>query len=376
MTLIAPDNSAALAAVLLGLAWLGFYADGHPTLRKLSGVPWVIGVALLLSNTGVIPLHAPAYDFVGRYVLPLGIPLLLLKADLRAVFRASGWVLPAFFIASFGVSLGAVVGFHVFDLGPEGAKVAGTYAAGFIGGVSDFVAVSQAVGMSPTQFSVALSASSPASILGLLALVSLPAIPFIRRHIPSKIIDASSPEEAGQGEAQLPRFRLTHVAFSLALSFAIVAVADIVSARFDLATYHLLVVTVITVLIANLLPRQLARLEGEFALGMLCMYVFFAMIGAGTDGVAFIAAAPILFVYCTSMLAIHFVVVLLAAKLLRIDLAEALIGSAAAIVGAAAAAAVATAKGWRSLVTPAITIGMFAKLIANFIGIAIVRWLS
>jgi len=41
--------------------------------------------ALLLSNTGVIPMEAPAYGFVGQYLLPLGIPLLLFKANVRTV---------------------------------------------------------------------------------------------------------------------------------------------------------------------------------------------------------------------------------------------------------------------------------------------------
>jgi len=376
VSLIAADNSVALAAVLFGLVWLGFYADGHPILRKLSGVPWVIGVGVLLSNTGVIPLEAPAYGFVGQYLLPLGVPFLLFKANLRTLFRDGGWVVPTFLVASLGVCIGAVSGFFLFDLGAEGAKIAGTYAGAFIGGVVNFVAISQAVSMTPTQFSVALSASAPASVLGLLVLVSLPAIPFVRRHIPSRIINETTAVDTTQIATEYPRLRLDHLAFAIAISLAISAVANLICTRFALGTYNLLVITVITVLLANILPRQLAKLEGDFALGMLCMYAFFAMIGAGTDAVAFLKAAPILFIYCSFMLVVQFVVLLLLSKLFKFDLAEVVIGSAAAIVGAAAAAAIATAKGWKTLITPGITIGMLGYVIANFIGIAIVRWLS
>src|SRR5262249_19236987 len=135
-------------------------------------------------------------------------------------------------------------------------------------------------------------------------------------------------------------------------------------------------VTLITVLLVNLLPRPFARLEGDFSLGMLCMYVFFAMIGAGTDAVVFLKSAPILFVYCCYMLAVQFVVVIAVSKLLKLDLAEVVIGSGAAIVGAAAAAGIASAKGWKSLITAGITIGILGKVIANFIGVALVRWLG
>lgn len=376
MSLIAPDNVTALAAVIFGLAWLGFWADRHPVARKVSGVPWVLTVALLLSNTGVIPLESAAYGFVGTYLLPLGIPFLLFKANFRTVFTQGGWVLPCFGIACVGVSLGAILGFHLFDLGEEGAKIAGTYAGAFIGGVSDFVAISQAVNMTPQTFSVSLGASAPAAIVGLMILVSIPSIGFIRRNIPSRIMDEAIAAEAQKKEEEFPRLRLDHIAAAIAISFAICAVSALICKRWNLGHYNLFVVTLITVALANLAPRQFAKLEGDFPLGMLCMYAFFAVIGAGTNAVSFLQTAPILFVYCTFMLCVHFVVVLAFAKLFRLDLADALMGSAAAIVGAAAAAGIASAKGWRTLVTPAIAVGMFGKVIANFIGLAIVKWLS
>jgi uncharacterized membrane protein len=373
---IAADNLTALAAVLFGLAWLGFWADRHPIARKVSGVPWVLTAGLVLSNSGVIPLESPAYGFVGQYILPLGIPFLLFKANLRTVFKEGGWVLPAFIIASIGICIGAITGFYLFDLGAEGAKIAGTYAGAFIGGMVNFVAISQAVGMTPTTFSVALSASAPVAILGLLFLVALPSIPFVRHHIPSRIIDRTSAADAQQVAEESPRFRLKHVAAAIAISFTICALSNWICTRFNLGTYNLFVVTIITVILANVAPRQFARLEGDFALGMLCMYVFFAMIGAGTDALSFLKAAPILFVYCAFMIAVHFLVLLPLAKLFKLDLADVIIGSAAAIVGAAAAAGIATAKGWKTLITPGISIGILGYVIANFIGIAIVRWLS
>jgi uncharacterized membrane protein len=356
---IAADNFPALGAVIFGLAWLGFWADRHPIASKLSGVPWVLTAALLLANIGVIPLASPAYDFVGQYLLPLGIPLLLLKANFRKMITQGGWVLPAFAIASLGVCIGATLGYYVFDLGPEGAKIAGTYAGAFIGGVTDFVAVSQAVDMTPTTFTVALSASAPAAIVGLFILVSIPSVPWIRRLIPSKIMDqAAAAEQRGTTE-QLPRLRLDHIAGAIALSFAICALAQLVCDRWHLGQYRLFVITIITVVLANLLPGRFEKLEGEFPLGMLCMYAFFAIIGAGTNAVVFLKSAPILFFYCTSMLLVQFVVVLVVGKLLKLDLADILMGSAAAIIGAAAAAGVASAKGWKTLITPAITVGMF-----------------
>ena len=376
MTLIPADATTALAAVIFGLAWLGFWADRNRYTRKFSGVPWVLTVGLLLSNFHVIPHEAPAFGFVGQYLLPLGVPFLLFKANLRNVFTDGRWVLPTFLVASIGVVIGAVSGYFLFDLGEAGAKIAGTYAGAFIGGVVNFVAISQAVEMTPTEFSVSLGASAPAAIVGLLILVTLPSIPFIRRHIPSKIIAAAEQPALADAAEEFPRFRLEHIAAAITLSLAICAVSGYVCKLLDIGTYNLFVITIITVVLANLMPRQFAKLEGDFALGMLCMYAFFAMIGAGTDAMGFITSAPILFIYCTFMLVVHFIVWLVIAKLVKFDLAEAIIGSGAAIVGPAAAAGIASAKGWKTLITPAITIGMLGYVIANFVGIAIYKWLS
>ncbi|MCB1623470.1 MAG: DUF819 family protein [Pseudomonadales bacterium] len=376
MPVISADNLTALAAVLFALAWLGFWIDRQPIASKIPGVPWVIGTGLILSNSGVIPMESAAYGFVGQFMLPLGVALLLYKANLRSIFKQGGWVLPAFLVASIGLSLGAIAGFYIFDLGDAGAKIAGTYTGAFIGGVVNFVAVSQAVGMTPTEFSVSLSASAPASIIGLLVLVALPSIAFIRRHFPSPIIDAAEqPTDAVAAEVH-PNFRLDHIAGALAIGLAINAAALLISSRLGIETYNLFVVTVITVALANLMPRFFGALEGDFALGMLCMYAFFAMIGAGTDAIGFIKSAPILFVYCTFLLGIQFLVVLIATKIFKWDLAEALIGSAAAIVGPAVAAGVATAKGWRALITPAIAVGMLGYVIANFVGVVVFRLLK
>ncbi len=376
MPLIPADNNTALAAIIFGLAWLGFWVDRKPIAKVLPGVPWVIGIGLLLSNTGIIPNEAPAYGFVGQYLLPLGVPFLLFKANLRSVFSEGGWVLPAFVISSIGVCTGAISGFFIFNLGPEAAEITGTYAGAFIGGVVNFVAISEAVEMSTTQFGIALGASSPASILGLVALAVLPSIPFIRRHFPSEIIANSNQAKDSNNDDDTPRFRTDHVALGIGLSFAICAVSGYVSNYLGLGNYNLFFITIITVILANIAPDRFAKLQGDFAVGMLCMYAFFAIIGAGTDAVTFLAEAPILFVYCTYMLAIQFVVLLLGAKLFRIDLAAAIIGAAAAIVGPAVAAALATTKGWKTLITPGITIGILGYVIANFIGIAIFKWLS
>ncbi len=114
-------------------------------------------------------------------LVPLAIPLLLFKADLRKIFRESGPVMLTFAIASAATVVGAVLGFYLLDLGEIGPKVAGVYAGSWIGGAVNFLAVSQAVKMTAEEFSVAISASSMVSNIALVLLVAIPSICWISR---------------------------------------------------------------------------------------------------------------------------------------------------------------------------------------------------
>ena len=376
MALIPADNIFALGAVLFGVAWLAFWIDTRPIGKKTSGVIWALGVSMLLSNTGIIPLASPAYDFVGGSLVPLAIPLLLLKGDLRKIFRESGGVMISFCIASSATVAGALIGFFMLDLGDIGPKVAGVYTGGWIGGAVNFLAVSQAVEMTPQEFSVAISASSVVSITALMVLIALPSIKLVTRFVPTSAGGTSSVQEVDTGEKEAPRFRLTHISGALALSFVICALAQLLAQYLAMTQYSILFITVLTIVVANAFPRAMAALEGEFEMGMLLMYLFFVAVGAGTDAISFIATAFNLFIYGMIIIFVHLGLVLLGARLLRIDLAEAIVASGAALVGPAPTAAIAISKGWNHLVTPGIMCGIFGYVIATFIGVTVTAMLG
>ena len=92
-----------------------------------------------------------------------------------------------------------------------------------------------------------------------------------------------------------PRVRLTHITGAVALSFAICAGADAIAGALGMGQYTILFITVLTIAVANLFPGAMRKLEGEFEVGMLLMYLFFAIVGAGTDATSFLGDAVVLF---------------------------------------------------------------------------------
>ncbi len=377
MSLIAADNVFAMGTVLFGLAYLGFWVDKHPIGKKTSGVVWVLVAGMILSNLRITPYSSPAYDFVGGYLVSLAIPLLLFKADLRKIIKDSGKVMITFLVASAATVIGAIAGFFLMNLGDIGAKVAGVYTGGYIGGAMNFLAVSQVVQMTEAEFTTAISASSFVSILALMMLIAIPSIGWIARFLPMKNRDALTDEEKQSlQEEKLPRVRLRHISGVLALSFGICALSAAIGDLTGYSQYNILFVTLLTIGVANLFPKAMAALEGEFELGMILMYLFFAMVGSGTDFSGFASSAVTLFIYGMVIIFIHLAIVLVVARLLKVDLAEAVVASGAALVGPAVTAAIAISQGWRSLVTPAIMTGIFGYVIGTFIGVAVAGFLS
>lgn len=58
-------------------------------------------MGLLASNMGIIPHEAPVYQLTMEFILPLTIPLLLLRANLRSgVIKSAGTMLVAFSLGS------------------------------------------------------------------------------------------------------------------------------------------------------------------------------------------------------------------------------------------------------------------------------------
>ncbi len=371
-TLIAPDQDWALWAVLLSAGAFGLWAEKTRWGSKLSGAVVAIGTTFVLSNLRVIPADAPAYGAVWSYLVPLAIPLLLFKADLRRILREAGPTLIAFAAGAVGTVCGTWVAFQVVPLGPEGWKLAGIFCATYVGGSLNYMAAAEALSLrSGDLLAAGVAADNLAMTLYFLVLFALPSLPWLRRRFVERVEE----NHVEAVDRQTQRISVGGMASALAVAATVCAMGYGLAEALGMASSGILFVTALIVALATVFPQWLGELAGAHEIGVLLMQVFFAAIGASASIVLVINHGAMLFVFAIAILTVHLMFILVAGKILRLDLAEIVIASNANMGGPTSAAAMAVARRWEALVIPAILCGTLGYATATFVGVAVGHWL-
>ena len=373
-TLVSPDHVWPLLAVLLGAAALGLWGERTRWGSRISGAVITILATFALSNLSVIPTAAPLYDIISGYLLQLAIPLLLLKADLRKIFREAGPTLIAFLLGALGTVIGVMIAFWLIPLGEQGPGLAGTFCATYVGGGVNYTATAKLLELSPSNFAAGMAADNLAMTAYFLLLFALPSVAWLRRGYPDRPLTDTA--QHGEGYWESRKVALMDLAIALAIAATACFAGTWLQDRTGYAGTGILFTTALVVAAATLFPRHLGKIEGADTVGTYMMMTFFAVIGASASIWLVIEKGPMLLVFAAVILGIHLVFLLIAGKLLRLDLRELVVASNANMGGPTSAAAMAVSRRWDGLVVPAVLCGTLGYAIATFMGTAIGRWLA
>ena len=372
---MSPDNHLGVFAMIMALSGAAFLLQNTRIGSQITGTVIVILGAIAAANIGLIPHQSPTYDFVFTFVVPILIPLFLLQADLRRVFRGASRTTLAFLIASAGTILGVLVAVSVLDLSQlanqsdtaitakEGA-IAGLFAATYIGGSVNYAALGEMTGLITDRsfFSAATAADNLFSALYLSLIASLPALSSLARWYPehrmSELVETEAP----------PTISAQSLCLALSISVILVVTSDMVAAAWTGPSTRYVVLTALTLVLATAVPHIRRLTAGGFELGIALSFSFFASIAAGADIEAMVSKAPMLGALVAMLLAVHLGVLLLVGKLCRLTLPELLTASNAAILGATTAPTMAAAKGWKDQVTPGVLVGVIGYALGTFVG--------
>ena len=97
--------------------------------------------------------------------------------------------------------------------------------------------------------------------------------------------------------------------------------------------------------------------------------------GAGTILSTLVEKGPVLFLFLVLAIGIHALIVFGIGKWFKLEVEMLAVASQAAIGGPSTALALATSKGWTSLMAPGVLMGLFGYAVGNYIGIMVGHWM-
>lgn len=388
MSLISPENHLVLFAVIVGAAALGIWSEHKKWLGQVSGILVTMILMSILSMSGVVPvasnpkLKVDVYELIFSYFIPLSIPLMLMGSNITRIIREGGKLLVAFLVGALGVILGSFLAFYIIDLGSDSGNVAGVISATLIGGSMNFIATGEILNFSTHPlFSATIAVDNFAANAYILLMFAIPSMTFLARFFVKPKAENLEAAEKNPNDETYP-ITMERIAISLLIAAIVAAAGSLISELIQKVyetrmSMSILMITLLAVLIANLFPKSLKKLEDTaFAIGLWMMYVFLAAIGASTNLADMLHVGPAVLGFYLIIMFFHFVFLVSLSKLFKFDVYEVIISSAANIMGPSVAAPMAASLGQKKLITPGILVGILGYVIGTFIGVSIAMTLS
>ena len=400
-TLLSQENHAALwALITVGTATAIWLEQSYRWAARLSGPVLALMIAMVLSNTRVMPAESGAYNFVGNWLVPLAIPLLLFRANIREIIGTGGRLFVVFHISAVGTVIGTVLAYwmlHAQIGSPATEQASGMMVGSYIGGGVNFMALK-------TSYDVPESVTNPLIVADnfvmagmFVVMLAMAASRWFRSRYPhphTKESDAAGTQNLAAVHWKRKDISLLDVAKCFGFSFVALAIAEgagyLINSIFGdtdtssmpvqmlqiLFTNKFVLITTVSLVLATAFSSQLKKVNGPEEFGAYLLMIFLFTLGLPADLVSVITQAPLFFVFCGIIAGTNLLFTLVAGKLFKLNLEEIIVAVNANLGGAPTAAAVAISAGWPRLVLPGILVGVWGYVVGTPIGVLVSEFLT
>lgn len=317
-----------------------------------------------------------AYNMLKSNLLPAMIFLMLLSADMREIFKLGKKMLLTFFLASVSIAIGFIGTFALFHtyFEPESWKPFAALSGSWMGGTANMVAIQGALNLPDSAMGYTLLIDSIDYAIWVMILLAL--VPFAKKFNLWSHADTSIIDDVGKRlllkESDKKPTDFTSLFFLLGTALFVSAFSQYLSAFLPTTsfltdiTWIVIIATLAGILFAM---TPLAKLSGSSELANIMLYLIVALI-ASRANFAELTQAPLYILAGFVIIIIHAGIMILFAKLFKLDLFSIGVASLANIGGVASAPILASAYS-KSLIPIGVLMAMMGYIVGTFGGLMV-----
>lgn len=333
---------------------------------------WTYFIPMISTTLGIIPDQSTLYDFVSTYILPFGLLLLLLSANVPATLKLGPKAIMMFFAGTLGVIIGGPIALAIFQpLLPEEAWTGVAALSGsWIGGSANMAAMIEATGTPHNVLSPIIVVDTVVgySWMGIMIFLAGFQHKFNKWNKADNSIIAEVNEEMAKFSQENSRpLAVPQLVAMLGVGFGVSYIIRRFSellpetSVLSAGTWTIMIISAVGIIFSFTPIRKLEN-YGASKVGYAGIYMLLATIGAKAD-LAYVLDAPQYVLLGVVWLAIHILVIFLFARLLRAPLFFVAVGSQGNIGGTSSAPVVA------SVFQPSLApVGLLMGILGNVVG--------
>ncbi len=355
----------ALIAALLGIAE---HRKLLPIFKTIPAVVLIYAVSMFCASLGLWEQNdaiSHTYTTAKNNLLPAMLFLMLLQLDFRAFAHLGRQLLIAYISATLSIAVAFVIVFWMLQFNAQEAGLFSALCGSWMGGTANMLAVASALNISETMMGYALIVDSVDYALWVMLLLAL--VPYasrFERFSGAAPIQVDSKALGCACEMGAPRYGVL-----LLLALAVALLVQLFAKELGGLSSTTWVVLLATLLGVGASFTPLRRLKGSSNIATTMLYLLVALIGsrASFEGMSNI---PLYLVAGILILTVHALIMVVMAKLFKLDLFSIAVASLANIGGVASAPILAAAY-HRSLIGVAVLMAIMGYLIGTVAGLGV-----
>jgi uncharacterized membrane protein len=370
-------NNPYAVIVFLGLIeFFVLYFSSRPRFKKyfhfIPPVFWIYALPMIFSSLGLIDPNSRFYKVIAENVLPASLILLLLSTDLNAISKLGKKALFMMLAGSLSIMIVFPIVFYFFKnlVGIHMWSGFGALSASWVGGSANMIAVKEALGTPEAVFAPMLLVDTIVPYLWMALLIACVGLqkPFDKMIKADMQVMEELNQRLSRQESQEKRFSGVGILFILLTATFGVIIAKIsalylpvIKSMISSYTWVIIVASCLGIIL-SLTPARRLEQENATKVGYWFLYFVLTTIGAKAC-IRDFSGALILIGAGFCVIALHGLILVTAAKILRAPMFLVVTASQANIGGPASAPVVA------AVYQPALaSVGLLMAILGNILG--------